>query len=253
MELGIRGAANASPSLAAREPFVAIAWVAGAPGAPEAVYVATSADNGATFSAPLKLGAGIVDAASAPHVVFEGIGGNGQQRLSMPDLRVDWASREQGRFVQRAVRSIDGGRTFVNEPADRVHLFYTGAADAPSPALERVIGDAARGAIAHPGIGPQEDGTAVAVWDEPDGVGRRVMLRRVLFGAGGAVQPIETFPLSASASAVAPVLGRVAGGVIVAWTSGDAAASTIAVRRVGLDPLCATTPVRLEAQERRRE
>jgi hypothetical protein len=250
MQVGISGVANVAPSIAARDSFVAIAWMAGVPGGHGDVYAVTSADNGATCSAPVKVGATNVDAGNFPYVVFEWPRLDAQKRFVMPDMSVEWTFRERGRVVERAARSTDGGRTFIRDPDESVHLFYTGGADVSALAIDRVIGaDSERVSVAHTQGALQEDGTVVVVWDEADGDGRRIMLRRALLGAGGSVQKIDAFPLSASASAVAPVMGNVQGGVIVAWTSGHPPSSTIAIRRVGLDPLCATPPVRLQYEE----
>jgi hypothetical protein len=250
MQLGIRGIANVSPSIATRESFVAIAWTAGVPAGRGHVYVVTSSDDGATFSAPVNIGETQVDADNPPVVVFEWPRMDERQRFVMPDIRVEWTFHEGGRVVQRAARSTDHGRTFARDPDDRVQLFYTGGPEVAPPAIDGVIGkaDQERGVVGHPRLVPQEDGTMVTVWDETHGAARRVMFRRVLLGARDSVQTMDAFALSASTPAVAPVAGNVQGGVVVAWTSGERSPSVIAVRRVGLDALCSDGPVRLEYQ-----
>ena len=249
MQLGIKGVANGAPSLAARDSFVAIAWSAGAPGGQGDVYVVTSTDAGATFSKPVNVGATVVDAERSPYVVFEWPRLDAKKQFVMPDMSVEWTFRERDRVVERAARSTDGGRTFVRDPDETVHLFYTGGPEVSSRAIDRVIGaDPERVSVAHPQAVQQDDGTVAVTWDEAHGDGRRVMLRRALLGADGAVQTIDALPLSASASAIAPVMGNLPGGVIVAWIDGPPSSSTIAIRRVGLDPLCATPPPRLHEE-----
>jgi hypothetical protein len=247
MQLGIRGIANVSPSIATREPFVAIAWAAGVLNGRGAVYLVTSTDNGATFSAPARVGETTLDRDNAPVVVFEWPVADERQRLAMPDIRVEWTFQDRDRLVPRTAHSSDGGRTLVRDPDDRVHLYYTGGPDLSSLPIDRVVGtDATRRSVAHPHVTRLDDGTVASVWDEEASRdARRVEFRRVLLGANGPTQVIDTFPLSASEPAVAPAMGLLPGGVIVAWTSGRSSSSSIAVRRVGLDTLCAEPSIRL--------
>jgi hypothetical protein len=116
--LSVPGAANATPSLTALGQRVAAVWTATKDGATN-VYVATSSDNGATFSAPRQVNDQPGDAGATseqpPRAVFSGAG-------TVAMLTVVWSKRDssaQRRDVIRMARSIDGGRTFT--PARFIH------------------------------------------------------------------------------------------------------------------------------------
>lgn len=108
-QLGIKGVANANPSIAARGAFVAVAWGAGADGQGADVYVAVSRDGGATFAAPVRANAERGEArlgAERPPIVALVSNGRGN-----PDVAVLWTAGRSDPALKLA-RSSDGGRTF---------------------------------------------------------------------------------------------------------------------------------------------
>jgi hypothetical protein len=125
--IGVPGASNSTPSLAAAGQTVAAVWTAAKDGSSN-VYVAMSGDGGATFSAPTRVNDQDGDAGATneqpPRVV---ISGSGRQRT----VTVVWSKRDTGSTrtrsdIIRMARSTDGGRTF--SPARVIHdLALTGA------------------------------------------------------------------------------------------------------------------------------
>jgi hypothetical protein len=121
--IGVPGASNSTPSLAAAGQTVAVVWTA-SKDAISNVYLAMSADDGATFSAPTRVNDQDGDAGATteqpPRVA---ISGSGRQRT----VTVLWSKRDTGSTrtrsdVIRMARSTDGGRTFsparfTHEPA----------------------------------------------------------------------------------------------------------------------------------------
>ena len=108
-QLGIRGAANANPSIAARGAFVAVAWGASAEGDGADIYVAVSRDGGTTFAAPVRANVERAEArlgAERPPVVAVVPTGR-----STPDVAVLWTAGRSNPALKLA-RSSDGGRTF---------------------------------------------------------------------------------------------------------------------------------------------
>jgi hypothetical protein len=80
---------------------------------------------------------------------------------------------------------------------------------------------------AHPQIA-MAGRTAVIVWDEPHGAGRRVLLRTV--DASGHVSGQRV--ISGSTIASHPVISAAANATVVAWADGEGTTSAIAVKRV---------------------
>ena len=118
--LGVSGASNSTPSLAAAGRDVAAIWTATKDGAAD-VYLSVSHDGGSTFSAPVRVNHQAGDAGATPEqpprVV---ISGPANARV----FTVVWSKRDQGpmqtrRDVIRMARSTDGGRTFT--PARFTH------------------------------------------------------------------------------------------------------------------------------------
>jgi hypothetical protein len=119
--LGLSGAVNATPSLAAIDRTVAAVWTTSTDGAAD-VYVAVSHDSGATFSAARRVNAQDGDATAnneqPPRVAITG-------PASARIITVVWSKRqEEGaqrtrRDAVRIARSTDGGRTF--SPARVTH------------------------------------------------------------------------------------------------------------------------------------
>ena len=170
--IGVAGASNATPSLAASGPNVALVWTA-AVGTNTNVYVAVSRDGGATFSGPTRVNDKNGDAGATneqpPRVVLTG-------SAARPTITVLWSKRDSGSMQTRndtmmMARSTDGGRTF--SPAHLAHSSgVTGARGwesltaAPDGTLHAVwldgrdaarkIADAAAHGHAHQGQPPQD-------------------------------------------------------------------------------------------------
>jgi hypothetical protein len=108
--LGVEGRGNATPSVAARGAFVAVAWGASAQGAGD-VYVAVSRDGGAGFDAPVPVNEQAGEARSGgempPRVVLV----PPADRAGDPAIVVVWRARTPGPCIRYA-RSDDGGRSF---------------------------------------------------------------------------------------------------------------------------------------------
>jgi hypothetical protein len=108
-QLGIKGAANAYPSIAARGAFVAVAWGVSTEGDGADVYAAVSSNGGATFAAPVRVTAERGEArlgAERPPVVAVVPAGGGT-----PGVAVLWTAG-RGNSTLKLARSGDGGRTF---------------------------------------------------------------------------------------------------------------------------------------------
>ena len=118
--LAIPGAVNATPSMSTLGRMVAVVWTATKQGVSD-VYLATSADAGATFSEPRRVNDQVGDVSpnneQPPRVVVSG-------PVNAPVMTVLWSRRNETgqrtrRDVIRLVRSADGGRTFL--PARTMH------------------------------------------------------------------------------------------------------------------------------------
>ena len=118
--LGVPGASNSTPSLAATGRTVAAIWTATKDGAAD-LYLAVSHDGGCTFSAPRRVNDRTATRARRT---------NSLRASSFPDRRnaraftVVWSKRDPGpqqtrRDIIRMARSTDGGRTFT--PAQFAH------------------------------------------------------------------------------------------------------------------------------------
>jgi len=143
--LGVPGAANASPSLAALDRMVVATWTAAKDGATN-VYVATSSDSGATFSEPRRVNDQDGDAtANAEQPPRATISGPPNARV----ITVIWSKRNEGpqrsrNDTVRVSRSTDGGRTFS--------------------AARSIHDSAASGARGWESLASGPDGTVHAVW-----------------------------------------------------------------------------------------
>ena len=125
--IGVPGASNSTPSLAASGQIVSAVWTAAKDGRSN-VYIAMSGDGGATFSVPTRVNDQDGDAGATneqpPRVV---ISASGRQRA----VTVLWSKRDTGSTrtrtdIIRMARSTDGGRTF--SPARITHeSAFTGA------------------------------------------------------------------------------------------------------------------------------
>lgn len=125
--LGVPGASNSTPSLAAAGRIVAAVWASAKEGSAN-VYLAVSRDGGLTFAAPVRVNDRDGDAGATneqpPRIFISG-------PANLPTLTVVWSKRDPGppqtrRDVIRMARSTDGGRTFA--PARVTHdSAFTGA------------------------------------------------------------------------------------------------------------------------------
>lgn len=114
VRLAIEGRANATPWLAAQGPFVAVVWGATAAADGTDVYLAVSRDGGRTFGSPVRAnsrpGTGRLGGELPPRVALSPTRTGSQD----PSITVVWGSKEPNTEI-RTARSIDGGRTFIDE------------------------------------------------------------------------------------------------------------------------------------------
>ncbi len=108
--LAVPGRHNAAPWAASTGRFVAVTWGAALDSKWD-IYVATSADEGRTFAAPVRVNAvagdGRVSGEIAPRVALHQPAGAAQ-----PAVVVAWNAKDQGTEIKIA-RSRDFGRTFA--------------------------------------------------------------------------------------------------------------------------------------------
>lgn len=174
--LAVPGRANAAPWIASQGRFVAVVWGAQLGGRWD-VFVATSDDEGATFTAPLQVNTVAGDARISgeipPRVALHLAPG-----ASRPEVVVAWNAKDRGTEIKIA-RSRDFGRTFATPQSlqapgaagDRgwhaltvdaagaahvVWLDHRGLADASAKT------DAKAGAMNH-GAAEEHDGVAMAM------------------------------------------------------------------------------------------
>jgi hypothetical protein len=170
--IGVPGALNATPSLAASARTVAAVWTA-TQAAMTNVYLATSSDGGVTFSPPRRVNDVDGDAGATteqpPRVVISSTAG-------ARAFTVVWSKRDTGpqqtrRDIVRMARSTDGGRTFsaarvAHDPKfsgargweslavgrdGAVHAVWLDGRDA-----EKKIADMAHSGMPHKGQPPQD-------------------------------------------------------------------------------------------------
>jgi len=110
--LGIPGAANSTPVLAASGPWVVAVWTA-IEHERTNVYAATSADGAVRFSSPVRVndvdGEGHVYGEDPPRVAI----GPPTSGTTPPEIIVTWPSERTKHLGLRSARSLDGGRTFL--------------------------------------------------------------------------------------------------------------------------------------------
>jgi hypothetical protein len=114
VQLAIEGRANATPWVAARGPFVAVVWGATATAGGTDVYLAVSRDGAGTFDSPVRVnsrpGTARLGGELPPRVALSRV----QPGSPEPSITVVWGSKEATTEI-RSARSIDGGRTFIDE------------------------------------------------------------------------------------------------------------------------------------------
>ena len=110
--LGIPGAANSTPVLAASGPWVVAVWTA-IEHERTNVYAATSADGAVRFGPPVRVN----DADGEAHVYGEDPPrvaiGSAANATTPPEIVVTWPSDRAKHLGLRSSRSLDGGRTFL--------------------------------------------------------------------------------------------------------------------------------------------
>ena len=108
LTLAVPGRANATPWIAAQGSHLAVVWAATASGKSD-IFVATSANAGAAFGAPVQVntvaGDGRMNGEIPPRVALRARPG------STPEVVVAWNAKDQGTEIKVA-RSVDGGATF---------------------------------------------------------------------------------------------------------------------------------------------
>lgn len=108
--LGVTGRGNAAPWVASQGRFVAVTWAAVVESVSD-VFIATSEDEGRTFSAPVRVNAVAGELRAngeiAPRVALHSLAGSDR-----PGVVVAWNARDQGTEIKLA-RSRDFGKTFA--------------------------------------------------------------------------------------------------------------------------------------------
>ncbi|MES1256121.1 MAG: hypothetical protein ABUS56_10965 [Acidobacteriota bacterium] len=243
--LAVPGAMNVAPSLAARWPFVVLAWTART-AIESAVYVASSTDNGASFSRPRRIVATVspVEAVTilGPRVVLGPWRTNADYEPVMPDVHVVWHVGAGQGARRRAAKSVDAGRSFVDEPMDDDQPADLPRPGPRTPGLAQWREAFAEAPPAHLHGAYDECGTLLAVWDDASSGVPRVVMRRFVEDNTGAEHALQTVVVSGASPASHPTVASVLGGVIVAWTSGTVPAPVIALRRIGLESICQARP-----------
>ena len=143
ISLGVPGRSNTDVTLAARGHSVVAAWTGTTAEGLSDVYVATSADDGATFGSPVRVndvaGQAKTSGEQPPRVTLVAVAGSG-----VPRIQVVWTAQGSAGGRLLTSHSDDGGRTFA--PA------------APVP------GSDAPGNRGWESVAPTSDGSVTAVW-----------------------------------------------------------------------------------------
>lgn len=108
--LGVKGRGNATPTIAADGPFVAVAWGATIESGATDVFVAVSRDAGRTFGGPVRVndieGDARLNGEQPPHVALVPAAGR------EPSIVVVWTTRGANGTKLLQARSDDGGKSF---------------------------------------------------------------------------------------------------------------------------------------------
>jgi hypothetical protein len=111
LTLAVAGRSNEHAAVASSGAFVAVVWAATTKDGPTDIYLATSADAGASLSAPVRVnhveGQARVNGEQPPRVALVPRGSG------TPDIHVVWTNRAAEGTRLMAARSIDGGKTFT--------------------------------------------------------------------------------------------------------------------------------------------
>ena len=108
--LGVKGRGNATPTIAADGPFVAVAWGATLEGGATDLFVAVSRDSARTFGAPVRVnnveGDARLNGEQPPHVALVPSAGR------EPSIVVVWTTKGAIGTKLLQARSEDGGKSF---------------------------------------------------------------------------------------------------------------------------------------------
>lgn len=243
---------------------VVLAWWE-EPAGQRLVRLATSTDAGATFGAPVTAAVLPDDAAGNPtlHVTVTAATGPG-----VPDVVV-WVSSEgpdrrplayRGRIGSTEFRAADASVEFAValpetwQPEDAPdHAQDTWSLHPPAALRAAGTWQVPRpsGALGPPAIVVDDHGALALAWREGADEARRLVIRRAWIdwnAADGRALPFDAAYELASLGplASAPVLARVPGGVVVAWTDERRPhGRALFVRRLGLDMSCTLEGARL--------
>jgi Cu/Ag efflux protein CusF len=119
----------------------------------------------------------------------------------------------------------------VSEGQPQKAVFYASTKDGRAFTLRIRLSASGQDEAAHPQIAAGKSGSAAAVWDEPHGDMRLVVFRTIWPGGQLGVGRSLNSGITGSYAVIAPV----SDGFLVAWTSGQAAASSIVMQRVAAE------------------
>jgi hypothetical protein len=109
--LAISGRANATPSVAALDQFVAVVWGASLPSGGTDVYSAISRDGGRTFQKPVRVndvdGEASLGLEQPPHISLV------VRKGGEPSIVVVWTAKTKDGTRLRLARSENGGASFT--------------------------------------------------------------------------------------------------------------------------------------------
>jgi hypothetical protein len=192
------------------------AWRHVYPGNLRDIAFALSRDGGRTFAPPVRV--------SEDKWMLEGCPDDG------PSMAVDARQR-----VHIVWPTLVSGATADAEPA--IALFYAMSVDGKRfTARERIPTE---GTPHHPRVTIGADGSLIAAWDELANGSRRVAIGRGVAAADGRPR-FRREVLADSGPAMYPVLATSGDAVVVAWTAGPSASSSIHVVRLAASSTSAT-------------
>lgn len=182
-----------------------LAWRHVYPGNLRDIAFTSSRDDGRTFTPPSRV--------SEDHWMIEGCPEDGPVLAVDPDARVHivWPTvvSEDGEMVKALFHAVTrDGRTF----SERTRLPSTGQAN-------------------HPQITTASDGAIVVAWDESGSGPRRIMVARGRPDAEGRIS-FKGVTSGTVRAGTYPALAPLSEGVLLAWTTGDPAASTIRMETI---------------------
>lgn len=185
------------------------AWRHVYPGNLRDMAFSMSRDDGRTFSAPLRV--------SEDRWMLEGCPDDG------PSMAVDGKKR-----VHLAWPTLVAGEK-SGEPT--IGIFYAMSDDGNRFTPRQRL--PTEGVPHHPRLVMTADGTLVAAWDESTGGARRIAVATATVGSTGQPQFHRLPALPVTGPGVYPALAAAGRSVVLAWTSGGSAESSIRVQTLG--------------------